>query len=346
MIKYLSRNYRNTTSAGNKAKTDIESIMDGLGYRNAGLPQSHLHNTVGAFLRTLGSVLRSPFSLRRGDILVLQYPLKKYYEAVCDLAHMRGAKVVTLIHDLGSFRRKALTPEREIRRLNHSDYVIAHNESMRRWLADHGCKAQLGTLGIFDYLSATSAPAEHTPGHPYRVAYAGSLNRRKNTFLYNVGKYISGYELCLFGNGFEPEHAEGAEHIRAMGFRKSDDLIAAPEADFGLVWDGQSVDRCDGDFGEYLKFNNPHKTSFYIRCGLPVIIWSRAALAPFVREKGIGLTVDSLADLDAALAAVTPEDYARMRANVMALSAQLAAGYYAATALTVAAEAIRAAGNR
>ena len=42
------------------------------------------------------------------------------------MAHMRGARVVVIIHDLGSFRRKALTPEKEICRLNHADYIIAH----------------------------------------------------------------------------------------------------------------------------------------------------------------------------------------------------------------------------
>ena len=98
---YLSRNYKETNSAGNKAKTDMEAIM--------------------------------------------QYPLKKYYELVCDMAHVRGARVVTLIHDLGSFRRKALSVEREIRRLNHSDVVIAHNESMLR-----GCGIT-GAVPVFSH---------------------------------------------------------------------------------------------------------------------------------------------------------------------------------------------------
>ena len=35
MNYYLSRNYRDTNSAGNKAKTDIEDIMADMGFRNA-----------------------------------------------------------------------------------------------------------------------------------------------------------------------------------------------------------------------------------------------------------------------------------------------------------------------
>ena len=78
-------------------------------------------------------VLKSILCLRKGDVLVLQYPLKKYYAFVCNMAHLRGCKVVTLIHDLGSFRRKKLTIPQEIARLDHSDCVIVHSERMRDW---------------------------------------------------------------------------------------------------------------------------------------------------------------------------------------------------------------------
>ena len=150
---YLSRNYREINSAGNKAKTDMEAIMRAMGLRNVGLPQSRYRDPVRHFFATLASVAKSSFCLCRGDTLVLQYPLKKYYEVVCDMAHARGAKVVTLVHDLGCFRRKALTVEREIRRLNHSDVVIALNDSMKAWLEERGCRAKLFSLGVWDYLS-------------------------------------------------------------------------------------------------------------------------------------------------------------------------------------------------
>ena len=37
---YLSRNYKGTASAGNKAKTDIERIMSEAGFKNVGLKQT------------------------------------------------------------------------------------------------------------------------------------------------------------------------------------------------------------------------------------------------------------------------------------------------------------------
>ena len=258
---YLSRNYKETNSAGNKAKTDMEAIMRAMGLHDVGLPQSHYRDTIRHFLFTLASVLKSPFCLGRGDTLVLQYPLKKYYELVCDMAHARGAKVVTLIHDLGSFRRKALTVEREIRRLNHSDVVIVHNESMLRWLRDNECRSRLLTLGIFDYLSPAGILPPPMPESPYTVVYAGGLSQRKNAFLYQLGNVVQDYKVRLYGGGFDIHQAAHPECFEQMGFVPSNQLIATASGHFGLVWDGDSLDACSGDMGEYLRrfcLKHPH----------------------------------------------------------------------------------------
>lgn len=103
-----------------------------------------------------------------------------------------------------------------------------------------------------------------------------------------------------------------------------------------MVWDGASVDECTGDWGEYLKINNPHKTSFYLRAGIPVIVWNKAAMAPFVKENGIGLCVDSLRDIDRELAGLTPEAYGRMRANAGRIGRLIGDGHYITTALKAA----------
>lgn len=330
---YLSRNYKGLSSAGNKAKTDIERIMEGMSFRNVGLKQTTYRNEVLAFLYTLIGVLKSPFCLHKGDNLVLQYPLKKYFTFVCNMAHLRGAKVIVLIHDLGSFRRKALTVEQEIKRLNHADYVIAHNEKMKKWLEDNGCKAKLDVLEIFDYLSETKAPSKAVVQKPYSVLYAGALNLRKNTFLYNVGEHIRSFSFNLYGNGFEIDKAKGKEHFKYMGFVKSDDLIATAQGDFGLVWDGFSVSSCTGNFGEYLQYNNPHKTSLYIRCELPVIIWSKAALADFVRENGIGICIDSLEELEEILSSLSKEQYLEMKERTARIGQLLSEGHFAVKAL-------------
>ena len=50
---YLSRNYKGVDGAGNKAKTDIEQIMESNGFVNVGLRQTRYTNSILAFLATL-----------------------------------------------------------------------------------------------------------------------------------------------------------------------------------------------------------------------------------------------------------------------------------------------------
>lgn len=334
MIKYyLSKNYKGLNSAGNKAKTDIESILSKLGYKNIGFKQTVYDSKIAGFAITLFGVLKAPFSMSKGGILVLQYPLKKYYSFVCNMAHLRGCKVVTVIHDLGAFRRKKLTIEQEIKRLNHSDYIIAHNESMKKWLLENNIKSKVGTLEIFDYLSTEKAKLKETSPLPYTVVYAGALNRKKNAFLYNLGEFIHSYRFNLYGGGFNVEDVKNKESFTYKGFIPSDELITTAEGHFGLVWDGDSTSTCSGVSGEYLAYNNPHKTSLYIRCLLPVIIWDKAALAPFIKENKIGICIDSLENLDNILSAISKEEYEEMKNNVAIISDRLAEGWYLEHAL-------------
>lgn len=328
---YLARDYKGTLSAGNKARTDIEAIMASLGYRNLALKQSVSHGGLKHFVRNLAGVIKECSTIRPGDIVVLQYPLKKYFSLVCHISHARGAKVIALIHDLGSFRRKALTEEKEIRRLSNADLIIAHNAAMRRWLERRGCTAKVTELGIFDFLNHSRPAENHEPGANYKVVYAGNLQRRKNSFLYSIKP--QGWSMVLYGNGFEASEAAGSENIDYRGFANPSDLIKDAGGDFGLVWDGDSTRECSGAYGEYLRVNNPHKTSLYIRCGLPVIIWKEAALAPFIVEHGLGLAIGSLEELDTLLPSVTPEQYSRMRKNVLDMAERLANGKFAGAAL-------------
>lgn len=325
---YLSKNYKGLSSAGNKAKTDAEQIMQEMGFRNAGLRQTTYDNSIVGFLITLLGVLKVPFTVSKGDVLVLQYPLKKYYAFVCRMAHLKGCKVVTLIHDLGSFRRKRLTVAKEIERLSHSDYLIAHNESMKGWLLDHDYGNPVGCLGIFDYLSDTTAPEHTQTGDPYHVIYAGGLSYKKNRFLYEIDSSIHTWHFNLYGGGFELDRIKHKEHFTYKGFVPSDRLIATADGDFGLVWDGESAETCIGSFGEYLRYNNPHKTSLYLRCHLPVIIWKEAALASFITDHQLGFSIASLTDLDRLLPSITPEAYARMKQNTIEMDRRLASGYY------------------
>lgn len=340
MIYYLSRDYKSKrlNDAGSKARLDIEQTMDRLGFSPAGRHHSVSKNKLCHFVRTLAIVLRMLTRVGRGDVLIVQYPAK-YYSTVCRLAHLRGAKVVTLMHDLISLRIKHSSIQGEIDRLNKSDAVIGHNPTFCQWLCDHGYvghdgKRVIEPLRIFDFLSDSRSPNRKSTWPLRKVVYAGQLARRKNSFLYELGRYVEGYTLNVYGRGFDKSTAECPEKFEIKGFMPPDKLISEAEGDFGLVWDGDSVDTCSGDWGEYLKVNTPHKISLYIRCGLPVIVWREAAMAGFIEENGIGFCIDSLRDIKGIYERLTREEYERMCDNVRRVSGLLSEGGYFSRAIS------------
>lgn len=189
-ICFLTHNYRGLNSSGNKAKHDNEVTLREIGAVNLGVPTTYYDSKVASFFLDLAGVVKLSMTVRRGDIVVLQYPVKKYFAFVCNMAHAHGAKVVAIIHDLGSMRRRKLTVAKEIRRLMHADYVIASNATMKDWLSKNGFTNGLGALQLFDYRSASPCrerAARNSEAVP-RVVYAGALSPRKNTFLLDMAK--------------------------------------------------------------------------------------------------------------------------------------------------------------
>lgn len=323
---YISRNYYNLTSAGNKAKTDNEDTLVEMGAINLGLPRTIRNSKILAFFLDLIGIIRACILLQKDDVLFLQYPVKKYFSFLCYVAHLKGAKTVSLIHDLGSFRRKKLTIQKEINRLSNSDYIIASNEKMKGWLEEYGLQKPVGALGLFDYRSESKCPEEVTEREQVKVVYAGALSMKKNSFLIELSKTLSHWQLLVCGNKEGLQGLQNNPLITYQGFVPSEEFIKHIDADFGLVWDGDSLDGCSGEYGQYLKWNSPHKVSFYLRAGLPLIIWKEAAVAPIIEEAGAGITISSLKELDGKLANLTPEQKKEMKKQAVNLAQKLNKG--------------------
>ena len=323
---YISRNYYNLTSAGNKAKTDNEDTLVEMGAINLGLPRTIRNSKILAFFLDLIGIIRACILLQKDDVLFLQYPVKKYFSFLCHVAHLKGAKTVSLIHDLGSFRRKKLTIQKEINRLSNSDYIIASNEKMKGWLEEHGLQKPVGALGLFDYRSESKCPEEVTEREQVKVVYAGALSMKKNSFLIELSKTLSHWQLLVCANKEGLQGLQNNPLITYQGFVPSEEFIKHIDADFGLVWDGDSLDGCSGEYGQYLKWNSPHKVSFYLRAGLPLIIWKEAAVAPIIEEAGAGITIRSLEELDDKLANLTPEQKKEMKKQAVNLAQKLNKG--------------------
>ncbi len=152
-----------------------------------------------------------------------------------------------------------------------------------------------------------NALEEVTEREQVKVVYAGALSMKKNSFLIELSKTLNHWQLLVCGNKEGLQGLQNNPQITYQGFVPSEEFIKHIDADFGLVWDGDSLDGCSGEYGQYLKWNSPHKVSFYLRAGLPLIIWKEAAVAPIIEEAGAGITISSLEELDDKLANLTPK---------------------------------------
>ena len=263
------------------------------------------------------------------DNIIIQYPL--YSNKIVKLIHdsvrkHSNAKLYFIIHDVEAIRLYAEKPEKgaaEIESFNLADGIIGHNQKMNTWLKENGVNVPLIDLGIFDY--DNPQPLQKYTGYSKTLCYAGNLIDAK--FL---DEYHQKSKLTVFG----PNPAERYnDSIEYKGQYTPEELPKHLTQNFGLVWHGTSADTCNGTFGKYLRYNNPHKTSLYLSSGLPVIIWDQAALADFVKENGVGITISNLNDLDEKLNSITEEEYHQMHDNVEKIAKKMRSGYYVTTAV-------------
>ena len=330
-------------NAGSKARNDVEAILISEGYEGLELKvenwykmnffkaQQHKYRATKSVFDQLGA----------GDELVIQFPIIHHTFFISRLikqAQKRGAKFYLLIHDVetlrhaaGSevkFRHKVRNYFQEKKALMSVDGIIVHNDIMKKVLVSQGVPAdKMVSLEIFDYLipnfEEKTAPQKDQP-----IIVAGNLNPTKSGYLYNLPSHPA---YNLYGVGYDESRA--LKNTSYFGSFMPDDLPAALEGSFGLVWDGDSSETCQGSYGNYLRFNNSHKASLYLASGFPVVVWKESALAHFILEKSCGIAVASLHDLEAALENLTEKEYADLSENARRIGKDLREGYYLRSAL-------------
>lgn len=323
-------------NAAGKSRLDVLEIARRRGYHHVKLATFD-----GGYLafRKLGQLVRVVLAagLRAGagDTVLAQYPYGRKFDAaylagLSCAARLRGARLVVLVHDINCLR-----PDEDfegsaglgevVRVLSCADLVICHSDAMKRLLEERGLTATAEVLGPFDYLCDLPAAPRAWSADPV-VDVAGNLLPNKSGYAYGLGK-VPGAAFELYGAGYDADLAEGGRgEVRYMGACAPDELPGKLAGQYGLVWDGPSIATCEGPFGEYLRYNSPHKFSLYVAAGLPVIVWSESALAGFVREHGVGIAVDTLEDLGERLRAIGRDEYDAMTARVREMAADVAAG--------------------
>ena len=277
--------------------------------------------------------------LNKGDKIFVQFPCVEhsiFLSNTLKKMKKKGVEIVLLIHDLEllrmakrtdvSFAKKVRLYIEEKNTLLYATKIIAHNEHMRRFLSEIGIEDdRIIVLEIFDYL-IPNLSEESLQNNKTRlndpIIVAGNLRRHKAEYVYHLP---AAPKFNLYGVGYEDKEQS---NVCYKGAFDPNDLIYVMEGSFGLVWDGQSADTCTGVYGDYLKINNPHKTSLYLAAGKPIIIWKEAALAGFVEENHCGILVDSLIEINETIRKMSNEEYRQMQCSAQQIGKRIRKGFY------------------
>lgn len=327
-------------NAASKARIDIEALARELGYepfsfigeRTSDGSLSSALNLVHTSIQNWARLLSSA---EKGSIVLIQYPnypMKSAYLARWILPWAKRKKqlrFIALIHDLnslrGTFGRAAVFSDQHM--LKQFDAVICHNERMRQVLLTWGFPAKkIHILGLFDYMTTVQPQTHHLSDG---VSIAGNLSPDKCGYVLKLAKSIH-CPLHLYGRGLD---AQLPDRVQFHGAFPPEKLPGALCGAFGLVWDGPSTQTCEGQMGNYLRYNNPHKVSLYLSSGMPVIVWRESALADMITSSGLGIAVNSLDEIEPRLAQIDDAEYASLCRHVKDWEKKIQTGVFTKTAI-------------
>ena len=329
---YFSEQNIRGNHAGTKARNDVEKILRDYGCKpvnpnpyvlRSGPDESQIYSNVThryQLWRLFHEVKRLS-----NEIVIVQYPMlafdntEEYFTEIS-----RNNKLVLIIHDIHSLKRQDLPSlQKEISLLNRADAVIVHNNAMKQVLMQYGFNVKnIFILGLFDYLYDSEKFIDHSSDAG--IVFAGNLD--KSVFIQSMIQTNKEVLFQLYGQQSEDWTRFG--NVEYHGSFPPDELPGSLSGKYGLVWDGVRIDQCSGIFGQYLRYNNPHKTSLYIAADLPVIIWEQAAIADLVERYHIGILVSDLHDLNTVMQRVTDDEYRIMQSNIHQMKEKVITGSY------------------
>lgn len=331
----------NNNTAGTKAVQDVVKIAEKNGFEPVEIKtwttRSSINAKIKRQLEFKKEWKKAYAQIEEQSIVLVQNPFRirqlSRESILKKLKNEKKVKIISIIHDVESLRKfcnNAYYEHEFSTMVALADVLIVHNNKMAKFFEEIGVpKEKLVILKIFDYLQANTYM--RTPKFERQITVAGNLDTQKCAYI-GLLPQITGIDIQLYGPNFDLS-MERYSNIHYGGCFPPDKIPEKLVKGFGLVWDGTGIDKCRGDAGEYLQYNNPHKLSLYLSSGLPVIIWNGAAEAEFVKKNGIGIVVDSLLELSDKLAKISPEEYNSMQKNTAQLALRLRNGYYTGCAL-------------
>lgn len=338
--KYIFiENYSNKNHAGSKATNDITKILlendysplyalkimpshyDLAAKESSKLSKNKIISKIKTAVITFFSYINIIIiflKIKKNSIIFIQYPFiqlrikPEWQNFIFRIFRQKNISIELIIHDLDGLRRNDLRIEiRDIKLFYLCSKIICHNETMKNFLITAGVdEEKIRTINFFDYLHSKETCPTHKKEDP--IAFCGNL--KKSKFIKDLDSCLKTKRINFYG--FTDSSVIFPKCGQYQGLKDSFTLPSKIEGSWGLVWDGESIKSCENNFGEYLVINSPHKVSLYLVSRLPVIIWKDSALAFLIEKYNLGITVNSLDEIENKIKSVSEDEYQKIIKNI------------------------------
>ena len=208
--------------------------------------------------------------------------------------------------------------QQDLKILKQFNFLVAHNEAMKAYLAARLPSSRIICIQLFDY-PAPEIPIQRELSATLSIA----ANFRKASYVYQLHQ-LNSVSFNLYGQDYDPHETTVAPNIHYHGAIAAVKLPSILKGSFGLIWDGDSITHCD----EYLRYNNPHKLSVYLAAALPVMAGKQSAVAPWIVQEQIGLLIDDLEEIPACIAQLSAASYQQLQQNAARWGTLVRSGHF------------------
>lgn len=198
---------------------------------------------------------------------------------------LKKINLYLIMIDLSKARDERINDEQEKKVCNKAKAIMAQTELMKKEMICRGYSYEIDKNKIF-------------------VSHFWSIF----TKLQPIGKSSFGDSIAFSGALYKaPFVAMLPKLDQRLQFVVNPQFRMITE-DWGLVWDGKSLDTCSGEYGDYMKMVYPYKASLYLASNRPLIVWKESGIADYVIENHLGIVIGSLYEIYDAIHSLTDND--------------------------------------
>jgi hypothetical protein len=317
---------------GGVGLADAEKILMSLGFQAISFPCHHSFSLRAKLARSL-FLFKMLFAIKKDSVVIFLFPVyARMNLLLLKWLGNKNVKIVCYIGDIDGIKdgdEKLL--RKEISFFKRFKYFVVHNKRMKDWLHTNvpGDRHAV-MIRFFDFLAKPVLVQRYLSSN---IVFAGYL--AKSLFLeklHVLEKTEPSVHFHLYGPG-QSNAMISQDNVTSYGAEEPHTLPVKLKGSFGLIWEGDSIDKPSGSLGRYIEFISHHKLSLYILAGLPIIVAGSAASASLVKEYKIGFTIQSLYEIDEKIKAVSETDYREMQANMEPLANKISKGDFLKSAL-------------